>query len=368
MGGGEGEGEKGDFQMQQKGTFRIVINRLRRNKMAWIAMWIIIALAFFALFAGFISPYDYDEQNRTKSYHPSTGIHLIDAEGRFHLQPFVYNYNLVDPVFKRYEPDTSKRFPIYFFIKRDGGYRLFGTEDPSRIFLLGSDLHGRDLFTRLLYGARISLSISILGVLISFVLGLLMGGIAGYFGGKIDNMLMRFGEIIMAVPGIYLLLALRAIFPTSLSPVQVYFFIILIMSFIGWAGLARVIRGMVLSIKEYDFVTAAKAIGGGHLRIIVRHILPNTLSYTIIAMTLSVPGYIIGEAALSFLGLGIQEPYPSWGNMLSAAQSIRVLTSAPWILMPGIFISVTIICFNLLGDGLRDAFDPKATGGVEVKM
>ena len=354
--------------MAQKSNFKIIINRLKRNKRAWFAMWIIIALAFFALLADFISPYHYDDQNRTKSYHPPTAIHLIDAEGRFHLRPFIYNYNLADPVFKRYEPDTKKIYPIYFFVKGDGKFRLFETEEPSRLFLLGSDLHGRDLFTRLLYGARISLSISLLGVFISFVLGLLMGGIAGYFGGKIDNMLMRLGEIIMAVPGIYLLLALRAIFPVTLSSAQVYLLIILIMSFIGWAGLARVIRGMVLSIKEYDFVTAAKAIGGGHMRVIVRHILPNTLSYTIIAMTLSVPGYIIGEAALSFLSLGIQEPYPSWGNMLSAAQSIRVLTNAPWILIPGIFISVTIICFNLLGDGLRDAFDPKATGGVEVKM
>ncbi len=354
--------------MQQKGTFTIVINRLRRNKRAWFAMWIIIVLAFFALLADFISPYHYDDQNRTKAYQPPTAIHFIDAEGRFYFRPYVYNYNLVDPVFKRYEPDTSKIYPIYLFVKREGQYRLFGTDDPARIFLFGSDLHGRDLFTRLLYGARISLTISLLGVAISFILGLLMGGIAGYFGGKIDNILMRLGEVIMAVPGIYLLLALRAIFPVTLSSAQVYLLIILIMSFIGWAGLARVIRGMVLSIKEYDFVTAAKAIGGGHMRVIVRHILPNTLSYSIIAMTLSVPGYIIGEAALSFLSLGIQEPYPSWGNMLSAAQSIRVLTNAPWILIPGIFISITIICFNLLGDGLRDAFDPKATGGIAVKM
>ena len=152
--------------MAQKGTFRIVINRLRQNKRAWFAMWIIIVLAFFALLADFISPYHYDEQSRTKSYHPPTAIHFIDTDGKFHLRPFIYNYNLVDPVFKRYEPDTKKIYPIYFFLKGDGRLRLFGTDEPSRLFLLGSYLHGRDLFTRLLYGGRISLSISQLGVFV----------------------------------------------------------------------------------------------------------------------------------------------------------------------------------------------------------
>lgn len=354
---------------QGEGLFRQAISGLKSHKWGWFALWILLLIVLAAIFAGFLSPYDPFEQNRAKSYHPPVGIHLIDNEG-IHW-PFIYNYKIIDPIFKVYEPDSTKRYPIRFFVKGTT-YRLFGiipcsihlfgVDGPSKIFLFGSDLHGRDIFSRLLYGARISLSISIVGVLLSFLIGLIMGGIAGYFGGWIDNLLMRIGEIIMSIPGIYLLLSLRAIFPTSLSSVEIYFLIVVVLSFIGWAGLARVIRGMVLSIKEREFVQAARAIGSGHMRIILRHILPNTLSYSIIALSLAVPGFIIGESALSFLSLGIQEPYPSWGNMLTAAQSVRVLTTAPWVLVPGLFISITIICFYFLGDGLRDALDPRFRG------
>lgn len=347
--------------------FRQAISGLRRHKWGWRALWVIIFLFLTTIFADFLAPYGPDDQNREKSYHPPTRIHLFDEEGLH--RPFIYNYLLIDPIFKRYEPARSKRYPIRFFV-RGTPYRLFGVIPmdihlfgaEGRIFLLGSDLHGRDLLSRLLYGARVSLSISLMGVFISFLIGLIIGGIAGYFGGWIDNLLMRLGEIIMSIPGIYLLLGLRALFPTSLSSLEIYFLIVFVLSFIGWAGLGRVIRGMVLSIKEREYVEAARAIGSGHLRIILRHILPNTLSYTTVALTLSVPGFIIGESALSFLGLGIQEPHPSWGNMLTAAQSVRVLTTAPWILIPGVIISLTIISFNFLGDGLRDALDPRFKG------
>jgi len=354
---------------KSEGLFKQAISGLKVHRWGWLALWVLVLIVLSAIFAGFLSPYDPFEQNRTKSYHPPVGIHIIDEEG-IH-RPFIYNYKMIDPVFKVYQPDRTKRYYIRFFV-RGTGYRLFGiipcnihlygVDSPSKIFILGSDLHGRDILSRLLYGARISLSISIVGVLLSFLLGLVMGGIAGYFGGWVDNLLMRVGEIIMSIPGIYLLLSLRAIFPTSLSSVEIYFLIVVVLSFIGWAGLARIIRGMVLSIKEEEFVEAVRAIGSGHMRIILGHILPNTISYTIIALSLAVPGFIIGESALSFLGLGIQEPYPSWGNMLTAAQSIRVLTTAPWILIPGLFISVTIICFYFLGDGLRDALDPRFRG------
>ena len=351
---------------RKESLLRQAISGLRHHRWGWIALWFILFLLLATIFAGFLSPYDPYEQNRTKSYHPPVRIHIIDEDG-LHW-PFIYNYYLVDPIFKRYEPDRTKKYNIGLFVK-DSTYHLFGlipcnihlfgVDSPARVFLLGSDLHGRDILSRLLYGGRVSLSISLVGVFLSFILGLIMGGIAGYFGGWVDNFLMRFGEIIMSIPGIYLLLGLRAIFPTSLSSVEIYLLIVVVLSFIGWAGLARVIRGMVLSIKEREFVQAARAIGSGHMRIIIRHVLPNTLSYTIIALTLSVPGFIISESALSFLSLGIQEPYPSWGNMLTAAQSVRVLTTAPWILIPGLFISITIICFNFLGDGLRDALDPR---------
>lgn len=349
-----------------EGLFRQAISGLKRHRWGWISLWILLLLIIATIFAGFFSLYDPYEQNRVKSYHPPVRVHIMDEEG---LQwPFIYNYNMVDPIFKRYETDTAKKYPIRLFVK-GSAYRLFelipcdihlfGVDSPAKIFLFGSDIHGRDILSRILYGARISLSISLVGVFLSFVLGLIMGGISGYFGGWVDNLLMRVGEVIMSIPGIYLLLSLRAIFPTSLSSVEIYFLIVVVLSFIGWAGLSRVIRGMVLTIKEREFVQAARATGSGRMRIILRHVIPNTFSHAIISLTLAVPGFILSEAALSFLSLGIQEPYPSWGNMLTAAQSVRVLTTAPWILIPGLFISLTIICFNFLGDGLRDALDPR---------
>lgn len=354
---------------QGESLFRQAISGLKSHRWGWFAFWVLFFILFAAIFAGSLSPYDPFEQNRAKSYHPPVRIHIMDEEG-IHW-PFIYSYTMVDPIFKKYEPDMTKRYPVKFFVKgftyRFLGFvpysvHLFGVDSPARVFLFGSDIHGRDILSRLLYGARVSLSISLIGVFLSFILGLIMGGISGYFGGRVDNLIMRLTEVIMSIPGIYLLLGLRAIFPTSLSSVEIYFLIVVVLSFIGWAGLARVIRGMVLSIKEREFVQAARAIGSSHMRVILGHVLPNTLSYTIIALTLAVPGFIISESALSFLSLGIQEPYPSWGNMLTAAQSIRVLTTAPWILIPGLFISVTIICFNFLGDGLRDALDPKFKG------
>jgi peptide/nickel transport system permease protein len=198
-----------------------------------------------------------------------------------------------------------------------------------------------------------------MGVAISFIIGTILGGMAGYFGGKIDNIIMRLCEMVMMIPGFYLMLALRAAFPPQLSSVQIYFLIVVIMSFIGWAGLARVIRGMAISIREKEYVLAARAQGASPFYIITRHLLPNTFSYTIVALSLSIPGYILGESALSLLGLGIQDPHASWGNLLSEAMAIAHIKFHPWILIPGIFIFVTVMAFNFLGDGLRDAFDPK---------
>ncbi len=189
-----------------------------------------------------------------------------------------------------------------------------------------------------------------------------MGGISGYFGGATDVIMMRASEVLMSIPGLYLILALRAAFPLSLPSDQMYLIMVFILSFIGWGGMSRVIRGMVLSIRENEYVLAAEALGYGTLRIIVKHILPNTLSFVIVAATISVPGYILGEAALSFLGVGILEPQASWGNMLRQAQSVKVLTSYPWVLTPGFFIFITVLAYNFLGDGLRDALDPRKSG------
>lgn len=348
---------------------RNILGRLKKtNKIAYFSLWIILFLYFLAIFADFIAPYPYDEQYRDYPLCPPTKIHFFDKNGRFHIRPFVYEAKLVNPALNQYEILEDKICPIYFFVK--GKKRkilgifpstryLFGTKE-GKIFILGTDIHGRDIFSRILYGARISLSIGIIGVSISFILGLLIGGVSGYFGGKIDNILMRIVEIFMMFPSFYLMLALRAVFPLNLSSFQIYLLIVVILSLIGWASLARIIRGMVLSIKEEEYVLAARALGVSTFKIILRHIIPNTFSYTITAITLSIPGYILGESTLSLLGLGIQEPYPSWGNMLSVCiGNLRVLTTAPWMLFPGFFIFLTIICFNFLGDGLRNVCDPK---------
>lgn len=341
---------------------------LRRNRTAMAGGIILAVFYSLALFAGFFAPYGMETQNRTLYYSPPTRIHVFDAGGKFHLRPFVYGRVLADRAWTTYRDDTGKIHPLRFFVKGDpykllglipADRHLFGAEGEGRIFLIGSDQFGRDEFSRLLYGARVSLSIGLVGILLSFTLGMLVGGISGYFGGIWDTIIMRISELIMSVPALYLILSLRAAFPADIPSDRMYLLIVVILAFISWAAMARIIRGMVLSIKENDYVTAARALGFGHLRIIVRHILPNTLSFVIIAATVSIPGYILGEVALSFLGVGIAEPVASWGNMIKQAQSIRVLTSFPWILAPGYAIFLTVLAFNFLGDGLRDALDPR---------
>lgn len=232
---------------------------------------------------------------------------------------------------------------------------------PPYLNILGTDNDARDVFSRLVYGGRISLSIGLVGILISFPLGLMVGGISGYFGGWVDSVLMRLVEVIMTIPSIYLLVALGVILPVELSNAERFLLIILIISFIGWAGLARVIRGEVLSLKERTFVQASRSMGGRSLHIITRHILPQTATYVIISATLAIPGYIVYEAVLSLIGLGIQPPDPSWGNMLSAGTNASVLVLYPWLVWPpAALIVITVLAFNLLGDGLRDALDPRS--------
>jgi peptide/nickel transport system permease protein len=238
---------------------------------------------------------------------------------------------------------------------------LFGTGNPNfPVYLLGTDEYGRDIFTRVLYGSQISLSIGLIGICITFAFGMLMGGISGYFGGLSDDVIMRLCELIMSIPGLYLILALRAVFPAKMKSSTVYLLIMVILSFIRWAGTARVLRGMVLTLRERQYVLAARTLGQSNWRIIMRHLLPNTFSYVIVAATLSVPYYILGEVTLSYLGVGIQEPQASWGNMLTAAQNPDYLVHYPWLLAPGAAIFITVLAFNFLGDGLRDAVDTKS--------
>lgn len=248
----------------------------------------------------------------------------------------------------------------YRFLGLFTGYRHLLTSPTGGFFLLGTDALGRDIVSRLIHGSRISLTVGILGATITFFLGLLIGGIAGYAGGVVDNILMRLAEVVISIPGIYLLFALRAAFPPNLSSTQVYLLIVIILSGIGWAGLARIIRGLVLSIKQEDFVMSARTMGLSSLKIIRKHVLPNTLSFVIVQVTLTIPGFILGESALSVLGLGITEPQSSWGLMLAVARNYRVVNQFPWVLIPGFMIFLAILAWNFFGDGIRDAVDPKS--------
>jgi peptide/nickel transport system permease protein len=278
-------------------------------------------------------------------------------------------YAIADVEQGTYQPVPGAFTPIRFFAK-GYPYRLFGlipmerhlfqTDDSQRIYLMGSDATGRDIFSRLLYGSQISLSIGFIGIVITMSLGFLVGGLAGFFGGKVDFVSMRLVELLIAIPGLYLLLALRSALAPYFDSARMYLVIVIILSFIGWAGTARIMRGMVLSLRERAFVQASEAMGRPALPILFRHILPNLASYLLVAATLSIPGYILGEAALSYLGLGIQEPSASWGLMLKEAQDIRVIMmNMWWLFTPGAAILVTVLAFNILGDELRDLVDPR---------
>jgi len=345
----------------------------RRSPLAAWGAGVLVALYLVAAFAPFVAPYAENDIDRDRFLHPPTPLHWRDARGRFHARPFVYATRVTNVYSMTYAEDPRHPLPLRF-LAHGAHYRLlgllptdrhlFGVDPPGRVFLLGADPMGRDLLSRLCYGARVSLTVGLVGIAISFTLGMLIGGISGYFGGWLDQLIMRGTELLLSVPALYLVVAMRGALPAEMPSGRVYLAIVAILALIGWASLARVIRGMVLSIRRMDYVAAAEALGAGPLRVIVRHILPNTLSFVIVAATVAVPGYILGEVFLSFLGLGVQEPAASWGNMLSQARSNSVLTTFPWILFaPGGAIFLTVMAFNLFGDGLRDALDPRRLPG-----
>lgn len=345
--------------------------QLRKHRIAMVGGAILLVLYTLALFADFVAPYSLDWSDRAHFYHPPTMPRFIDAAGRL-SRPFVYETTLQDPALRIYKTDASKPHNLHFFVRGEP-YRLlwilpstihlFGVDSPGRIFLMGTDQFGRDLFSRILFGARVSLIIGILVVGITIPIGMIFGGIAGYYGGRIDNFMMRLVEVIIAFPGFYLLLTLSAVLPQNLGCTTRFYMIVVILSFIGWAGFSRLIRGFVLSLKEREFVLAAKAMGLDDFRIILRHVLPNTSSLAIVVATLAIPGAILGESGLSFLGFGVREPCASWGNLLTAGANLMNLARSPWLLLPGFFIVLAVIAYNFLGDGMRDAFDPRLRTG-----
>ena len=356
-------------ELRGRSPSQILWLKLRRNRVAMVGLYTLAVMYVAAILAGFIAPYSYDNARHDLPFYPPmvSRIHIFDGEGRL-TRPFVYHLVPVDPQLASYRDDTARMYPIRFFVRGDS-YRilwiissnihLFGVEEPGHVYLFGSDNVGQDIFSRVLYGAQVSLSIGIVGIVISTIIGMIVGGIAGYFGGVTDFTIMRTVEILLALPSLYFILILRQTLGTGMSSINTYFIIVIILSFIGWASEARVIRGMVMSIKEQEYVIAARAMGFSNSRIIIRHILPNTFSFVIVTATLSVPFFILSEVALSFLGVGIQQPEASWGNMLVAAQNNRYLIDFPWVLIPGVFIFLAVMAWNFLGDGLRDAADPR---------
>ncbi len=311
--------------------------------------------------AGFFAPYHYATQSRMLPYAPPTPIHFTDPTGDWHLRPFVYEMVPEDSGFG-YREDPSRAYPIRFLVRGEP-YRvlglftselhLFGVEEPGRVFLCGSDGFGRDQLSRLLYGGRISLLSGLLATVLSLGLGMLLGTLAGFYGRWTDAVLMRGAELFMALPWLYLLLGARAFLPLSISPTQAFLLLVTLIGAIGWARPARLIRGVVLSARERDYVQAARGFGAGDCYLIWRHLLPQTLSVVLTQAALLIPQYILAEVTLSFLGLGIAEPVPSWGTMLGELQKYHVLSSYWWMFFPGVVLVVFFMAYHLLGRALQ---------------
>ena len=341
---------------------QIFRRRFARHRLAVGGLPLLAVFYLVALFADFVAPHHYETQDRDRFFHPPTRV------GFAGVRPVAYAYAAGEKAYQ-YVADRAGAAPLRFFVTGDE-YRFLGLVKTRRHFVgtgnrdvpfypLGTDQYGRCVFSRLLYGARISLSIGLVGILISFTIALIIGGLAGYFGGWTDSVTMRGAEFVMSIPTLYLIIALRVTFPPEMSSTEVYLRIIAILSLVGWAGTARVIRGMGLSLRERQYVLAARSLGAGPARVIFRHLLPGTFSYVIVAATLMVPYYILGEVVLSYLAVGIQEPQASWGTMLVAAQDPEAMRQFPWLLAPAAAIFATVLAFNFVGDGLRDAADTR---------
>jgi peptide/nickel transport system permease protein len=327
------------------------------------ALVLLAAFQSFTLFAGFFAPYDFATQDRERPFAPPTALHFTDTRGKVHVRPFIYNLIDSGRSGEAGQTDSEHAYPVYFFV-RGAPYKiagvfasnmhLFGVEGPGHIFLMGSDAYGRDQFSRFLFGGQISMLAGLIAAILSVSIGIVVGGIAGFYGGWVDELLMRGGELFLALPWLYLLFAVRAALPLHISQWEVFLLLVSVMGLIGWARPARLIRGVVLSAKQRNFVVAARGFGASDAYLLRRHVLPQTYGILLTQMTLLIPQYVLAEVTLTFLGLGVGEPLPSWGSLLSSLQQYYVLSSYWWMFLPALFLIPLFLVFYTAADALQE--------------